>query len=374
MNRRIRKLVLTLSVGAAASLGASSQANAATGMEIAVQDDPVFVSREYFNADKGLDLAQDLNAKWLKVNVVWSQVVRSSAKRATKPGTVAYDWSSYDSLVTLARARGINVQMALTGAAPRWATGDKKKIGPNRPNASHFRDFATQAANHFKGLVSRWSIWNEPNHTGWIAPLSRQASVYRALYQNGYSAIKAVDPGAQVLFGELAPYVSRRGVAQEPLTFLRAVTKGGSLFAEGFAHHPYDFAHKPTFVPRNKNSVTLSTLSRLTKELDKLARSNKLSTPDGKALDLYLTEWGYFRSGRLKTKEATRAKYVPQGFEIAFKNKRVKQMLHYLLAQPTKKYAFFDTSIVSRSGSQTATYKALNKWADGKAAKGQLAR
>jgi hypothetical protein len=373
MNSRLRKLALTLAVAAAAALGASSSASAATGMEIAIQDDPVFVSQEYFSQSKAFDLAQDLHTSWLKVNVVWAQVVRSSANRKSKPSTVAYDWSSYDQLVTAARARGINIQMSLTGNAPRWATGDKKKSGPYKPNASYFREFAAEAAAHFRGLVTRYSIWNEPNHTGWITPLKSQASVYRALYQNGSRAIKEADPTAQVLFGELAPYVSRKGVAQEPLTFLRAATKGGTLIADGFAHHPYDFLHKPTFVPKNKNSVTLAVLSRLTKELDKLARSNKLSTEDGKPLDLYLTEWGYFRAGRQKTKESTRAKYIPQGFEIAFKNKRVRQMLHYLLAQPTKKYAFFDTSIVSRSGSQTATYKAFNKWVDGRAAKGQLA-
>src|SRR3712207_5959160 len=115
MNRRIRKLVLTLSVAAVASLGASSQANAANPMELAIQDDPVFVETAYLSPTKGFDLMQDLNAKWLKVNVTWSQVVRSSAKSKTKPSPVKYDWSSYDALINTARARGVNVQMSLTG-------------------------------------------------------------------------------------------------------------------------------------------------------------------------------------------------------------------------------------------------------------------
>ena len=54
--------------------------------------------------------------------------------------------------------------------------------------------------------MTRYSIWNEPNHRAWISPISRAPSLYRALYTTGYAAIKAADPSAQVLIGETSPF------------------------------------------------------------------------------------------------------------------------------------------------------------------------
>jgi len=58
------------------------------------------------------------------------------------------------------------------------------------------------AAEHFRGKVDRYSIWNEPNYVGWLSPLSQAPRLYRALYISGYRAIKKADPSAQVLIGE----------------------------------------------------------------------------------------------------------------------------------------------------------------------------
>jgi hypothetical protein len=304
------------------------------------------------------------------VNVPWASVVGSkTAKARSKPANVRYDFTAYDTLINAANANGVKLELSLTGSAPAYATGNKK-VGPNKPNAKLFREFVEAAVNHFRGSVTRYSIWNEPNHTGWLAPLKSQASLYRSLYTTGYNAIKALDPSAQVLIGETAPYASNKKVAQPPLTFLRALTRSGSLKADGYAHHPYDLqGHAPNYNFPGKDNVTIGTLSRLTRVLNSLASSNKLETPDGRPLNLYLTEFGYLRSGRKKVKEATRAKWLRQAYDIALKNSRVKQMLHFLVAQPAKKYLFFDTSLTSRSGSKTASFRALADWASDNATK-----
>ena len=52
-----------------------------------------------------------------------------------------------------------------------------------------------------------------------------------------------------------------------------------------------------------------------------------------------------------------------QGFEIALKHPRVRQMLHFLIVQPAQKYRFFDTSLISQSGGRTAAFNALRSWA-----------
>ena len=339
-------------------------------MELALQDDAALVTESYLGHDKAFPLLQELKVSWLRVNIPWAAVIGSKAANAKKkPSTITYNFTEYDNLINQARQRGILVEACLTGNAPRWATGDKKKPSPFKPNAKLFREYVKAAVTHFGPNILRYSIWNEPNHTGWLAPLKSQASLYRSLYSAGYKEIKKLQPGAQVLIGETAPYASRRGVATPPLAFLRALTKRGRLLADGYAHHPYDFNHKPTFKYPGKDNVTLSGLSKLTKLLSSLAARNRLETPDNRALDLYLTEYGFLRSGRQKQSESNRAKYLRQAYDIALKNPRVRQMLHFLLAQPTGRYKFFDTSLTSRSGGKTAAFKALADWASDNAAR-----
>jgi hypothetical protein len=370
MTRRLRRIALVLSLATVASLGVTtSSSQAAQGMELAVQDDGALVTQAYLRHSKAFPLLEELQTKWVRVNIGWAAVIGSRAANAKKkPSSIKYDFTAYDELINAARARGMQLEVGLTGNAPRWATGDKKKSGPFKPNAKLFREFVTAAVTHFGDGVPRYSIWNEPNHTGWLAPLKSQPALYRALYVQGYAAVKAVQPNAQVLIGETAPYASRKGVAMPPLEFIRKFANRGRLVADGYAHHPYDFNHAPTFKYPGRDNVTLSGLDKLAKMLDSLASSNRLEKADGSALDIWLTEFGYLRSGKQKQSEKNRAKYLKLGYDMALKHPRVRQMLHFLLAQPAKRYRFFDTSLVSQGGGKTPAFRALAQWAAANAA------
>ena len=352
------------------ALAVPSGAQAASDMEFALQDDAVFVTNEYYGRERGLAKAQEMGVSHIRVNVLWAAVVGNSANRRSRPSRVNYDYTAYDQIVTAARARGLQVQMALTGPAPAWATGNKKR-GPYKPKYRYFEDFVEETVRHFHSLVNRYSIWNEPNHVGWLAPLRSGPGLYSQLYKVGYDAIKRNNPNAQVLFGETAPYASRRGSAMPPLQFLRGVLRANrsyrgssryALKADGFAHHPYDFGHKPTYRYPGSDNVTLATLSRLTSALNKLRSSGLLTTPSGGHLDLYLTEYGFMQSGRYGIRDATRASYLKQAFDMARKNPRVKQILQFLLVQPSKTYRFFDTAILGRKGKETRAFRTLKSW------------
>jgi hypothetical protein len=291
------------------------------------------------------------------------------ARRRRAPRTVNWQWGQYDRVIDAAAARGIRVQLALTGPAPAWATGNRR-IGPNKPKARHFRIFVRAAVSHFRDRVNRYSIWNEPNHAGWLTPKRRTPSLYRALYKTAYKTIKGVDPDAQVLIGETSPYNNNRALS--PLVWLRRMARG-RLLADGYAHHPYDFDHKPTFRYPGRNNATLGTINRLVRELDRLHRRRALRRPDGGKLNLYLTEYGYIRGGRHHTPERRRAKYLTQAFNIALRHRRVRQMLHFLLVRPPRQYRFFDTSLTSPGGTPLRSYNALSAWAQRAAAAGRIA-
>jgi hypothetical protein len=364
-----------------AALVLPGRALAARGMEVALEDDTVFVQRISYNFDKALGKALEMRVSRIRANVLWEVALGRQAHFRKKPKHLKYNWDPWDYMIDAAAARGIKTQLVITGMAPRWATSDHK-IGPMRPNPKLFQEFVTAAAKHFKGRVDRYSIWNEANHRGWLAPLRSQASQYRRLYVRGYNAIKRVDPAAQVLIGETAPYASNPRNAQPPLQFLREVAcvdanyhrvRPCKLYADGYAHHPYEYHNPPAAKFPGRDNVTMSGLGKLTRALDKLKKARVLRTPGGKALDVYLTEFGYFARGDQAISDAKRAKYTVQAYEMALRNPRVHEMLYYLLVRPGSVHDFFDTSILGRRGQASRPYRKLVSWAAKQAKAGRIA-
>ncbi len=348
-------------------------AKAARGMEIALQDDPVFVGQSYFNREKAFTYARALGVTRLRVNANWAFMLSAKQQKIKKkPAGLHYNFATIDSVVDAAARHGIRVHLSLTGPAPAWAEG-KKKLGNYKPNQKEFGVFAVAAAAHFKGRVDRYSIWNEPNWITWLGPLSSGPSQYRGLYSRGYSAIKKADPKAKVLIGETAPY-AQKGRATAPIAFLRGVAclntkykrvhKCTKLKADGYAHHPYFFSQSPRFKLPGADNATMGTLSHLTRALDRIGRTGQITRNGGGKLGVYLTEFGYFASGHRALSKAKRSKYLADGFNLALTNGRVKSQLQYLLVQPPKKYpwSFFDLGLMSVHQKKQPQYNSLLRW------------
>jgi hypothetical protein len=368
---RLAALLLTLAI----SLTAVSSASAARGMEVGLQDDAVFLYQSYYNRDLALQQAKQLGVTRLRVNVLWNRVASAQERQRMAPAQVTYSWWRYDSIVDAAAAYGIKVQMTVSGPAPAWANGKHRAdihAGAYKPNARLFGQFVHDVAEHFKGRVDRYSIWNEPNWPGWLAPWKSAPRLYAGLYRAGYAAVKSADPNAKVLFGELAPQ-GRRGKSLAPLAFLRQVTRHSSFKADGFAHHPYAFTVSPTSRAGGKDDATMGTLGRLTNMLHKLARSHRLRTPQGGSLPVYLTEFGYFARGPRALRAGRRAAYLRKGFQMALHNPSVREMTQYTLVAPPKR-TDWDTSLVSRTGTPSSVFSSLSAWTRGALGAGSIAK
>src|SRR3954454_22517018 len=257
----MRRLLAAVLV-AASSLSAATSAHAARGMEVGLQDDAVFLYQHYYNRDLALQQARQLGVTRLRVNVLWNRVASAQNRQRTAPAQVIYNWYPYDSIVDAAAAYGIKVQMTVAGPAPAWANGKHRAglhEGAYKPNARLYGQFVHDVAMHFRGRVDRYSIWNEPNWPGWLAPYKSAPRIYAKLYRAGYRGVKSADSRAKVLFGELAPQ-ERRGKSLAPLTFVRRATRHRHWKADGFAHHPYGFTVSPTSRKGGRNDVTMGTL------------------------------------------------------------------------------------------------------------------
>jgi hypothetical protein len=231
--------------------------------------------------------------------------------------------------------------------------------------------------------VAFWSVWNEPNQPGWLAPqwapgpapgapVPVSAVSYRALVDAAFAGLAATGHTPRtdtILFGELAPEGSEQTLAQSPITplpFLRALycldgadhrltgaaasavgcPAGGTasafvhahpgLFtATGFAHHPYSFFVGPDVsLNSDPNYVPLADLGRLERTLDAAFAAYGQS----RRLPIYLTEYGYETSpprprGVFPPGFSLRdqSRYLDEAQYLAWQDPRVRSMGQFLL-------------------------------------------
>ena len=368
---KLTRILLLVALAAIPLFSMTAPSQGAKKMEVAIQNEGVFLYQDYYDREAAFRQLRTLGATHLRINVLWFQaVIPSQSNLRTKPANIRYDFSLWDSLVARAQAWGIKVQFALAGDPPRFACGNKKapySCDGYKPNNKLFAHFVKATVSHFKGRVSRYSMWNEPNWYTWISPHKNAPLIYRKLYQAGYKAAKSADPGAEVVIGELAPHF-QRGISTPPLQFIREMVcvnkklkpiKGanrkckGKLKFDGFATHPYDFEHKPTKRRSNTDELTIANVNALPELLDKLRKKGRIK-PKRKKFPIYLTEHGYMvadnpavrRERRIP--ESKRAKWIVQSWEIARKAPQIKQNLHFGFISPplSNPSGFFDMGLI----------------------------
>jgi hypothetical protein len=321
----------------------------AGAFQIGIQDDGAFVSASPDVRARALDHARGMGVTYLRITLVWE-------------GFRNEGWRPYDRAIDDARARGMSIQLTVTGN-PRYTEGGRGFLGFHRPSPGRYANWLGAVARHFKGRVDAYSIWNEPNLNDYLSPqiVGRRAvghEIYARLVQAGYRVVKRADPGAKVLLGEAAP-------SGHPIRFLEraAGSVPGGLRADGWAHHPYQFVKVAPGYPQTRYSGGISNLGVMRTALRRLAREGKLRTSRGGAVPIYFTEFGYPRPGAYYGifSEALRASYAVQAFRLA-KRGGVKALVWYQLyshaGRPRRR--LWDTGLISPEGRQSLTYRRLS--------------
>lgn len=264
-----------------------------------------------------LDRIKKAGGKDVRMNVIYGKLKQQG-------------WQPYDQLVNAARARGLSVQATIMGT-PQYAPTLDQGLAWNRNDPRQWQQFSNEVVRHLKGRVKRYSVGNEQNIEAFQqAPAGALAAgrQYRGIYRAGYAGIKAADPTAQVLMGELTSAPGARA-------FLQGALGGKGLKTSGLAYHPYDQAD-----PRGQNTWDIDTLKELQATLSRYKRQGKLQTAKGKQAPLYLTEFGYqTNSGSV----GQRAAKVARAYRLA-QQAGARQFLSYQMA-PTVRRTVQDPSV-----------------------------
>ncbi len=141
-----------------------------------------------------VDRASAAGAQWLRVFVDWSTAEKSQGHLDE------FYLREFDARIAKATGAGMKVVMVVT-RSPRWASGSAE---PNQPPAdpATYASFLRRYAERYRGRVSAWEVWNEPDETAFWKP-TPSPTRYAALLKAAYPAVKAGDPGATVVLGGL---------------------------------------------------------------------------------------------------------------------------------------------------------------------------
>ncbi|MDX6699055.1 MAG: hypothetical protein QOE65_2452 [Solirubrobacteraceae bacterium] len=322
---------------AVVALGAA--AAPAGAFMIGVHDDDAFVSAPAPVRRAAFDRAQSIGARWLRVNMVWQ-------------GYRDLGLAPYARAVNEARRRGMRVELTLTGN-PSYVNGGSGYVA-RMPNVARYARWIGSVARRLRGRVYAYGIWNEPNLGMFFLPQGAAGQRhYARLYRAAYRAVRRADPRAKILIGETAP-------SNKPLRFLAAVARGG-LRADGWAHHPYQFANVAPGRPEPRH-LGISNTAAMRRGMAALARRGLLRTPAGKPLPIYFTEFGYPRRGSLFGifSEPTRADYSVRALRLA-RRAGAQVMVWYQVfnPEPVAHGNLWDTGLVGRDGSESLVYRRL---------------
>ena len=149
--------------------------------------------------------------RWVRIQLKWYEL---------EPSKGAYNTAPYDTMINAASGSGAKVLVSVV-KSPAWANPSRPGALPIKDNTRAFGDTMRYLANRYKGKVQAWEIWNEPNLAGEVGGLVEVRPYFDTL-KAGYSGVKAVDPGAVVLFAGLTPTTTTdRNIALDDVQYLK---------------------------------------------------------------------------------------------------------------------------------------------------------
>jgi hypothetical protein len=146
-------------------------------------------------------------------------------------------------MVNSANARNMKV-LGVLNSTPGWAaTPGTPALSGHPADPAEYAEFVSMVATRYKGKVSAYEVWNEPNGKVFWDP-QPDAAQYTELLKAAYPAIKAADPNAIVVAGSVGA-VTDSSTTVESVRYVREMYAAGAAgYFDALSYHPY-FYYRP---------------------------------------------------------------------------------------------------------------------------------
>ncbi|MCW3017680.1 MAG: hypothetical protein JWO02_4772 [Solirubrobacterales bacterium] len=393
---RLASLLVGLVTVTVTGLGAAP-AGAAVDTEVGIADDAQILYEGPEAAARAASAWKAMGIDSVRIHARWAFIAPRPLDRKMPagfhprdPADPGYNWSALDRAITLLEANAIKPLLAITGSGPVWTSRNPALDNPlYKPDPQMFGDFAHAVATRYKGRVARYLVWNEPNQAGWLQPqfacTGRVCTpvaphLYRELYRAASTAIRDVDPTAEVLIGTLAPRgqaPTRRNATMRPLQFIRSLgcvkasyvrDRSGPcrtaqpVLASGFSYHPHPIGLRPDEHDPQVDNAAIGDITRLERALDRTTAAGIVKPTVGARFNLFFTEFGYQTNPPDPTigiSTANQAAWIQWATYLAWRDPRVKMITQYeWIDEPLK--------VASRSLDQFAGWQSGMLFVDGR--------
>jgi len=320
---KLARIALVAILGAA-SLSASAQAKTSVKLRLGHPLGLGFASDAYLTTaspstrDFWLSKVRSESGQYVRVDVNWSEIApetRPSGFNPSDPSSHGYNWSWLDDVIRHDAAHGLNV-LLMVYVAPTWAEGpnfprnDYTVVGGSwKVDPRQLGAFAAALARRYSGTypdpahpgtslphVQYWQPWNEPNLNNYLSPqwtrsgkhwVPASPDRYRAMLDDFYTAVKAVNPSNVVVSAGTAPYGDPPpGHRMQPVYFYRALfclndrlrplSCSQKVYADAFDAHPYELSAPPTRAAAFKDNVTVPDIWKINRAVKAAVRAGHL--------------------------------------------------------------------------------------------------
>jgi hypothetical protein len=187
------------------------------------------------DVDRTMRLMAGTGVKTVRLMVPWVFVEHQRGQ---------YNWADIDKTVTAAVAHKLSI-LAFINSTPAWAVAPGGSPISGRPaSPAAYGDFAAKVATRYKGKISAYEIWNEPNGAMFYSP-SPDPAGYTSLLKAAYPKIKAVDPAVPVIAAGLGAVIDYQNVTMDAVKFVTQMYAAGAKnHFDALAYHPYQYTLK----------------------------------------------------------------------------------------------------------------------------------
>lgn len=199
------------------------------------------IGLNYKDLDNYFSTLKELGIKWVRWDIDWSVIQWKDSN--------TYDWVATDRVVEMAKDYGIK-SLAIITYAPRWAGKSTCVAGKHCSPADPlvFGEFVNKVATRYKGKITAYEIWNEPNLTTFWSPLPNVAD-YSDNLKQAYIEIKKVDPTVMVISAGLSAAADVPGGSIAPITFVNGMYNAeANNYFDALGLHPYSYPVSPDYV------------------------------------------------------------------------------------------------------------------------------
>ncbi len=222
----------------------------------------LYLDRALGDADRiaGItELAGMAGVEWTREEFHWDSIEPQRGVFSQR------ELARYDAAVAAITAQGIKIMGLLAYNNP-WSSGTTDP--DTDAERADFARFAAAMAERYKGVISHWEIWNEPNLDRFWEP-EPDAAAYGLLLRAAAEAVRAANPEAKIVGG---------ATSGTDVDFLMdTLNAAGPGVVDILSFHPYcgDRAWDRSDEPKD------------------LRQLNRALTEAGVSLPLWVTEFGY---------------------------------------------------------------------------------